>query len=402
MNSLGILTTIGSNTPPSSPPRSRSGSAAFEEGNESPHGHTEGDGDSTVEPEQKEGVELGGDDEHGTGGWAGEMDEKTPLLPNSGPEPYTNLKAGSSWRKIPSRMASGAIGSLRVIITTVIAPARYLVACFYDEEGNFSAFMPIYRIGRKMSRRKRRQSAVAIASSDEDDTDVDSKGKMLDGGRKQTHRLSSGSSSSTAVQTDSEFDSKTKDSVSKHTRSKSSSNSGEEISPGRRSIRIKLYNEDALKQRRNRKAASGSSSSKADLDPSSALEVAAASLKSPVNAATATKMTRYPKTPAPPRPLIPKRQPSYTNLPQFLGPSSSQKTLVIDLDETLIHSHSKGGRYTTGHMVEVKMQNAIGAGGVTIAPQVPILYYVHKRPYCDEFLRKVSQPLQSPCASCGV
>ncbi|KAF1814537.1 hypothetical protein P152DRAFT_392540 [Eremomyces bilateralis CBS 781.70] len=40
-------------------------------------------------------------------------------------------------------------------------------------------------------------------------------------------------------------------------------------------------------------------------------------------------------------------------------------------------------------MVEVKISQSIGANGVTIGPQVPILYYVHKRPYCDEFLRKV-------------
>jgi CTD nuclear envelope phosphatase 1 len=63
--------------------------------------------------------------------------------------------------------------------------------------------------------------------------------------------------------------------------------------------------------------------------------------------------------------------------------------LIIDLDETLIHSMSKGGRYTTGHMVEVKLQQPVGAGGQIIGPQVPILYYVHKRPYCDEFLKKV-------------
>jgi CTD nuclear envelope phosphatase 1 len=66
-----------------------------------------------------------------------------------------------------------------------------------------------------------------------------------------------------------------------------------------------------------------------------------------------------------------------------------QKTLIIDLDETLIHSMAKGGRFQTGHMVEVKLQASVGAGGQIIGPQVPILYYVHKRPYCDDFLKKV-------------
>ena len=51
---------------------------------------------------------------------------------------------------------------------------------------------------------------------------------------------------------------------------------------------------------------------------------------------------------------------------------------------------AKGGRFTTGHMVEVKLQHPVGTGGQIIGPQVPILYYVHKRPYCDEFLKKVT------------
>jgi len=41
----------------------------------------------------------------------------------------------------------------------------------------------------------------------------------------------------------------------------------------------------------------------------------------------------------------------------------------------------------SGHMVEVKLSTYAAAGGSS----VPILYYVHKRPYCDEFLRRVCQ-----------
>lgn len=49
---------------------------------------------------------------------------------------------------------------------------------------------------------------------------------------------------------------------------------------------------------------------------------------------------------------------------------------------------------STGHMVEVKLSAPVGiGGGVAMAPQHPILYYVHKRPHCDEFLRKVSSLL---------
>ena len=44
---------------------------------------------------------------------------------------------------------------------------------------------------------------------------------------------------------------------------------------------------------------------------------------------------------------------------------------------------------SSGHMVEVKLNAAVGFGGGTLGPQHPILYYVHKRPHCDDFLRKV-------------
>lgn len=70
---------------------------------------------------------------------------------------------------------------------------------------------------------------------------------------------------------------------------------------------------------------------------------------------------------------------SSTSIPQ--NPSLSSllrtKTLVLDLDETLIHSTSRGGR-AHAHMVEVMMDKHA------------ILYYVYKRPHVDYFLRKVS------------
>ncbi|RKO86745.1 NLI interacting factor, partial [Blyttiomyces helicus] len=54
------------------------------------------------------------------------------------------------------------------------------------------------------------------------------------------------------------------------------------------------------------------------------------------------------------------------------------KTLVLDLDETLVHSTSRGSR-NHDHMVEVLIDKHV------------CLYYVYKRPYCDEFLKKVSE-----------
>ncbi|EWC45756.1 hypothetical protein DRE_05093 [Drechslerella stenobrocha 248] len=111
----------------------------------------------------------------------------------------------------------------------------------------------------------------------------------------------------------------------------------DEIAP-RRSIRIRLFSSD--KQQKSK------------------------SVKSPTSPSASLRLTRYPRPSGPPRPLLPKSPP--------------QKTLILDLDETLIHSMSKGGSMSAAHMVEVKLDK-----------QHAILYYVHKRPFCDEFLKKV-------------
>lgn len=75
--------------------------------------------------------------------------------------------------------------------------------------------------------------------------------------------------------------------------------------------------------------------------------------------------------------------------PQRLYPLSrnpgkkKKKTLILDLDETLIHSLSRGSprsfRGGASHMIEVKINN------------VASLYYVHKRPYCDYFLGEIAK-----------
>lgn len=57
-----------------------------------------------------------------------------------------------------------------------------------------------------------------------------------------------------------------------------------------------------------------------------------------------------------------------------------KKTLVLDLDETLIHSLSKAPGFSQGHMIEVKFHS-----------QLTTLYTVLKRPFCEEFLDQVSQ-----------
>lgn len=86
---------------------------------------------------------------------------------------------------------------------------------------------------------------------------------------------------------------------------------------------------------------------------------------------------RYPRALAPPRPLLP-----LTNLPTAAS-VRPKKTLVLDLDETLIHSMSRApaGFSGTHHLVEVKLPHS----------QFATLYSVLKRPHCDEFLETVSQ-----------
>ena len=300
-------------------------------------------------------------------------DEKTPLLHEAssfhGSPHHQRLK--ESW---PRRLSSTVVGTLRVFVSTVLAPGYYVVACFYDDNGHFSVTMPFIRIGRKFSRRSRRRKkqpmpAISLDPAEKSEShsskhsavesrlDVEKQAK-----RKQHQRSISSSSASSASSLDSEV--------------------SEPIKP-KRSIRIKAINEDALRKRRERKGDAEAEKRKLNVP-----ELLVDPIKSPTS--SASHLTRYPRAPAPPRPLIPKRQPSYSlpNPPTF---DPTKKSLIIDLDETLIHSMAKGGRMSTGHMVEVKLQNPVGAGGAMMGPAVPILYYVHKRPHCDEFLKKVSR-----------
>ncbi|CAG8653705.1 38273_t:CDS:2 [Gigaspora margarita] len=63
---------------------------------------------------------------------------------------------------------------------------------------------------------------------------------------------------------------------------------------------------------------------------------------------------------------------------QLFSSLMKTKTLILDLDETLIHSTSRGLR-ADAHMIEVMVDNHA------------CLYYVHKRPHVDHFLKKVSE-----------
>ena len=340
-------------------------------------------------------VEEVEDNELNTNGALGEaINEKTPLMESrmEGQRPGSKR---SRLRLVAKRLVDALAESLKWVLSTLAAPGVYLVTCFYDDRGHFSPFMPVRRIGRTFPRRRGGSSTAQAVGLSAASDHSDGKGSRPSQSRSESRpqslsssRKSHSTSASSSGTSDSEPDRKRKQKnqgPSNHTRAKSNtSTSTDEIAPARRSIRIKLYSEDTQKKRRQRKNQESDAATRTEEPPA----VTAANLKSPTSPTSSLGMTRYPRAPAPPRPLIPRRQPSYS---AQTSPSSrlSQKTLVIDLDETLIHSLAKGGRMSSGHMVEVKLNIPVGFGGTTLAPQHPILYYVHKRPHCDDFLRKV-------------
>jgi CTD nuclear envelope phosphatase 1 len=386
MNSLNILSARVS--PPQTPAPSRSnsyGSALSLAGTTDSRKNSKGNLLGEKEDISEEPAEEATLDDR----FEDDPDEKAPLLGNA--EILSPKSKPSGWYLIPHRIASTLINSLRWVVTTLVAPGVYLIACLYNEEGRFA---PIYQFRKLWTGRT--MSAGQGASGNR----RTGNGNAKDLGRRASARsgrkfpLSSSSSSGLSSESESERDQAGSNdgqqdtAPSRHSRSKSLQSS-DEISPARRSIRIKLHNEDSLRQRKHRKTQSTSSQSNGSGAVSTS-EISPATLKSPTSPAASLLLTKYPRAPAPPRPLIPRRLPSYTHMDQSNG-RMGMKTLILDLDETLIHSMAKGGRMGTGHMVEVKLNTHVGvAGQASIGPQHPILYYVHKRPFCDEFLRRVS------------
>ncbi|RDL37945.1 uncharacterized protein BP5553_05378 [Venustampulla echinocandica] len=305
------------------------------------------------------------------------------------------------WHMIPKRISTAFIESIRWVLSALAAPGVYLIAYLYDETGNFAPLSQLRKLGMAFYGETGRASTNRtgdLSSRDEKRALLgdQKKGKSSNGrrGSSKASRAASPAYSSSGVSSESESDRATVGSdmsasagSNRHARSKSLQPS-DEIAPARRSIRIKLHNEDTLRQRKHRRAQSTNSRGDGSGRLSSE-ESALAAIKSPTSPSASMLMTKYPRAPAPPRPLIPPRQPSWS-LADAASGRHVQKTLILDLDETLIHSMAKGGRMSTGHMVEVKLNTVVGAGGnTTMGPQHPILYYVHKRPYCDDFLRRV-------------
>jgi CTD nuclear envelope phosphatase 1 len=405
MNSLSALANIG--TPPPSPARSRAGSESnvLEPLPRPVTLRSSNDAKSGIAAQDEKG-DMGSARGDGSGAAvtearAPEDDEKTPLLEKPAEAPFEEAKI-SRWRLFPKRISQGIIGVVGVLLAPFVYTGQCVVACFHTpDEGRFSLFAPVYHLSRTLTRSRRRKTGAQTVRP------ANTPGSIANGKRtsrtsattttemRASRRSISVASTSTAMTSDSESERPPTregelDSPARHTRSKSNASSGgDEIAPAKRSIRIKLHNEDALRQRKAAKKAQATKTNSGQVSPE-----AAAALKSPTGPviAASKQLTKFPRAPQPPRPLVPRRQPSYSSKgSSAVGPH--QKTLIIDLDETLIHSMSKGGRFQTGRMVEVKLQASVGAGGQIIGPQVPILYYVHKRPYCDDFLKKVRRPV---------
>lgn len=93
-------------------------------------------------------------------------------------------------------------------------------------------------------------------------------------------------------------------------------------------------------------------------------------------------MANHIKSPTASKYIIP---PPPRLFPRLRNPEKKRKkVLVLDLDETLIHSLSRGTPRSLGssaacHMIELKVNS------------VATLYYVYKRPFCDFFLKEISR-----------
>lgn len=372
MNSLSSLARL--TTPSASPPRSRKSSSArvdtLASQHDSAHGGSGLDIGSLAEKLGHEGAyevsRAGDEDAHDTEQWA---DEKTPLL-DGGDTSASGRESGSVWR-LPHRIGAAVLYGVTLVFSTITAPGRYVIACFYDEEGRFSTILPLTRLKNLMTQQKRRQSAPQLGLRGQQHLREKPQMRASRHGRRSPSVDSNASTVSYGT-SEGEAD----DSPARHTRSKTSTSQLSNDTLPKKSIRIR---ENSLRKRKDPMARTKAASA----EDAAAV---APMLKSPTS--SAISKLKYPRSPATPRPLVPRRQPSYI----LSYPSSTpKKTLIIDLDETLIHSMAKSNRMSTGHMVEVRLGGPVSSSGVQIGPGVPILYYVHERPGCHEFLRKVSK-----------
>ena len=323
-----------------------------------------------------------------------DLHEKIPLLSESKPTPRISPRS-TKLRLAARRLVDALAASLKWVLSTLASPGVYFVTGFYDEKGKLSPWVPIRKLGKVFPKRNGRKStaqAVGLSgSSDPQDNSLERKSaKKKSLLREAKSRLQATDSLTGTSESETDVNEKLVllDSPREYRAHLKSSSSSEEVPQTRRSVRIKLNNEGGIRRRKQGRGKGGSTHNSNSTNDQSQPTLTVATIKSPTSPTSSLKVTKFAQSPTPPRPLIPRRQPSYSaQAPRPLR--LTQKTLVIDLDETLIHSLAKGGRMSSGHMVEVKLNTTVGYGGATLGPQHPILYYVHKRPHCDDFLRRV-------------
>ena len=329
------------------------------------------------------------DEEENSEPLEGDVSETSPLLPEQ--KPSQRPLRYSRLRLTAKQLLDALAASLRWVLSALSAPGTYVLAGITDDKGRFSPSVPMKKLSKMIFKRKGYKStSQAVGLSGSPDNSENKQRQSRKAAQRESKRKPQKEKTADPDGSESEAEGDEKAMLLENTPESRprliNSSSSEEIPQTRRSIRIKLYNEDS--NRRRRRKPNKDSSSQLNNNDQPALTVQ--NIKSPTSPASSLRITKYPRSPAPPRPLIPRRQPSYSSS-RPRSNNLAQKTLVIDLDETLIHSLAKGGRMSSGHMVEVKLNTTVGYGGTTLGPQHPILYYVHKRPHCDEFLRRVSK-----------
>ena len=188
------------------------------------------------------------------------MSEKTPLLVGA-IESEAPSKYGPRYSKLrlaAQRLVHALTESLKWVLSTLASPGLYIVTGFYDEKGRFSPLLPVRKLGRALPQRNGRKStaqAVGLSgSSDPRDFTTSSSSQHKDLRRKtpvKELRLKPRDTDSFSPATsESEADAKEKlvilDTPPDSRPRLQTSSSDEDMPQARRSIRIKLYNEDRL------------------------------------------------------------------------------------------------------------------------------------------------------------
>ena len=273
MNSLNILSARIGQTPPSSPllrQRSSSEGDLTKENTDrrpkrsvSQH-YSKADADSIIAEKEAQAKDANRADNNASAEpTKSKEDEKTPLLEGFRPLPSSDLKRNKI-RLVARRLVNVLAQSLKWVMSALTTPGVYVVACFYDDKGNFSPFLPIRKLGRSLPKRKGTTvttQAVGISGSpDRRDQKV-----IPEVGHHIMRRKSTIKSSRRKLQAKESFSSATSDSVleqgegaalgngrSRHGVKSETEASVDGNGLAKPSIRIKSYNEDAARRRKEK------------------------------------------------------------------------------------------------------------------------------------------------------